>query len=91
MFTRNVSRLCEGYLAPPVFFAAEPSRGSNPPPVEGDSPTEGTVEGPLAPQPRPGDITRDAEDDERAGKRSLRDDDIEELKRMERNAEEGRD
>jgi hypothetical protein len=60
--------------------------------VEGDSPTEGTVEGPLAPQPRPSDPadgTR-AKPGEREGG-STRSDGVDDLKRMERNAEEGRD
>ena len=59
--------------------------------VEGDSPTEGTVEGPLAPQPRPSGAADDSKSKDGQRGASTRSDGVEDLKRMERNAEEGRD
>lgn len=92
MLTRTLSQPCGGRLDPHVFYAAEPTRGANPP-VEGDSPTEGTVPGPLAPQPRPGDVERETDAEDRGHDEGRRrpDDGVEDLKRMEQNAEDGRD
>jgi hypothetical protein len=65
------------------------TEGAKPSPVAGDSPTEGTVEGPLAPQPSPAEAAESESntDDREAGES----DDLDELKKMEDNAEAGRE
>ena len=79
MYQRDLSQPFDPRLEGRGFYAAGPG-GGTPSPVEGDSPTEGTVDGPLAPEPRAGDA--EAEPDA---------EDVDELKRMEENAEDGRE
>jgi hypothetical protein len=61
-------------------------------PVEGDSPTHGTVEGPLAPQPSPADEASEPHSEMRPTESdSRKSDGVAEFKRMEDNAEAGRE
>ena len=72
--------------------AAAGTDGGKAVPVEGDSPTEGTVDGPLAPEPLPGGIEGDSDSEMRPRDNDPRKSDgVEELKRMEKNAEDGRE
>lgn len=100
MFTRFLSQPCGVRLQPGALYAAgaggrhdQPVEGARrDSAVEGDSPTEGTVEGPLAPQPRPGEPADDSNaDDGEPENERRRSESVEHLKRLERNAEEGRD
>ena len=100
MFTRFLSQPCDARLQPGVLYAAVPGGRHDQPVegarhdsvVEGDSPTEGTVEGPLAAQPRAGEPADDSNAEEGEGEDERRNSDsIDHLKRLERNAEEGRD
>ena len=79
MYQRDLSQPFDARLEGRGLCAAGPG-GGIPSPVEGDSPTEGTVDGPLAPEPHPGGVeaTSDAEG-------------VDELERMEENAEDGRE
>ena len=79
MYKRDLSQPFDARLEGRGLYAAGPG-GGTPSPVEGDSPTEGTVDGPLAAEPRPG--SGEAESDS---------EDVDELKRMEEHAEDGRE
>jgi len=61
-------------------------------PVAGDSPTAGTVEGPLAPQPSPGSVDTETESEMRPQESDPRKSDgVAEFKKMQENAEAGRE
>ena len=79
MYQRNLPQQFDARFEGRGLDAAGPG-GRTASPVEGDSPTEGTVDGSLAPEPRAGDA--EAEPDA---------EDVDELKRMEENAEDGRE
>ena len=91
MFMRTVSQLVPGALGGRGVCGPGPA-GGGPVPVEGDSPTEGTVDGPLAPEPLPGGIEAEPESEMRPRENDPRKSDgVEEFKRMEHNAEDGRE
>lgn len=72
--------------------SAAGNEGHKASPVAGDSPTHGTVEGPLAPQASPGDGQAEPESAQRRPDDARRKSDgVDELKKMEENAEAGRD
>ena len=79
MYQRDPSQLFDARLEGRGLCAVGPG-GGTPSPVEGDSPTEGTGERPLAREPHPGGV-EDTSDSEG----------VDELKRMEENAEDGRE
>lgn len=68
------------------------NEGGKASPVAGDSPTVGTVEGPLAPQASPGGAAAKPESEMRPqGNDSRKSDGVAEFKKMEDNAEKGRE
>jgi hypothetical protein len=72
--------------------ALNASDDARPSAVEGDSPNEGSVEGPLAPQPLPGGVEGESASEMRPREHdSRKSDGVEEFKRMEENAEAGRE
>jgi hypothetical protein len=89
MYKRDPSQPFDARLEGRGFYAAGPS-GSKQTTVEGDSPTEGTVDGPLAPAPVPGGVEGGGEFEMRAPN-DARVSDVDEFKRMEENAEDGRE
>jgi hypothetical protein len=91
MYTRDKSQPFDARLEGRGFYAAG-TAGVNPTPVEGDSPTEGTVDGPLAPEPLPGGLEQQPDSEMRPRENDPRTSDgVEEFKRMEENAEDGRE
>ena len=78
MYQRDLSQPFDPRLEGRGFYAAGPG-GGTPSPVEGDSPTEGTVDGSLAPEPHPGVEAESGSED------------VDELERLEENAEDGRE
>ena len=71
---------------------AEGTHPSSPTATEGDSPSHGEVEGPLAPQPLPGGLQADGDSEMRPRQDDPRKSDgVEEFKRMQRNVEDSRD
>jgi hypothetical protein len=79
MYKRDLSQPFDARFEGRGLHAAGPG-GGTPSPVEGDSPTEGTVDGPLASEPHPGGVETESDSD-----------DVDELDRMEQNAEDGRE
>ena len=79
MYQRDPSQPFDARLEGRGLYAGGPG-GRTPSPVEGDSPTEGTVDGPFAPEPHPGGVEAESGSE-----------DVDELKRMEENAEDGRE
>jgi hypothetical protein len=79
MYQRDPSQSFDARLEGRGLYAVGPASGT-PSPVEGDSPTDRTGNGPLAPEPHPdgAEAVSDSED-------------VDELKRMEENAEDGRE
>ena len=91
MHRRDPSQPFDARLEGRGFYVAGPA-GGQPTPVEGDSPTEGTVDGPLAPEPLPGGIEGEPESEMRPRENDGRKSDgVEQFKRMEENAEKGRE
>ena len=70
--------------------SAAGNENTNPSPVAGDSPSEGTVEGPLAPQASPGGAEAESEMRPKEND-SRKSDGVLEFKKMEQNAENGRE
>jgi len=91
MFNRDLSRRWGCAIAGRGFFATGPA-GGTPEPVERDSPTEGAADERLRSKPLPGGDEGESESEiqprDHHGRRS---DGVEELKRMEENAEAGRE
>ena len=91
MYTHNPSQPFDARLVGRRRDAAGP-RAGKPDAVEGDSPTEGTVDGRLAPDPLPGGVEGDVESEMRPREDDPRKSDgVEEFKRMEQHAEDGRE
>lgn len=91
MTNRDMAEPYDARLEGRGFFAAG-TEGEKPSAVEGDSPTTGTVEGPLAPQAQPGGVEAEFESEMRPKERDPRQSDgLAEFKQMERNAEAGRE
>lgn len=91
MYRRDPSQPFDARLEGRGFHAAGPS-GGKPVPVEGDSPTEGTVDGPLGTEPLPGGVEGEWESERRPRENDARKSDgVEQFKRMEENAEKGRE
>src|SRR5688572_57782 len=90
MYKRDPSQPFDARLEGRGFSAAGPS-GSKQATVKSDSPTDSTVDGPLAPEPLPGGVEGGGEFDMRAPDADARVSDVDEFKRMEENAEDGRE
>ena len=91
MFSRDPSRPFDAGLERRGFAATGPA-GSTPGPVDGDAPTERTVDDSSAPEPMPGGIEGDPASETRPrDHHSRRSDGVEELREMEQNAEDGRE
>ena len=91
MFSRDLSRPFDTRLEGRGFDAADPA-GGNRQTAEGDSSTERTADDPSAPERLPGGVEGEPESDRRSrDDRSSKQDGLDELKRMEENAEAGRE
>ena len=78
MYQRNLPQQFDARFEGRGLDAAGPG-GRTASPIEGDSPTEGTVDGSLAPEPHPGVEAESGSED------------VDELERLEENAEDGRE
>jgi hypothetical protein len=90
MYKRDPSQPFDARLEGRGFYAAGPSV-SKQTTVKSDSPTEGVGDGPLAPEPLPGGVEGGGEFEMRAPDADARVSDVDEFKRMEENAEDGRE
>lgn len=78
MYQQDPAQLFDARLEERGLYAAGPGSGT-PSPAEGDSSAEDSKDGSLAPEPHAGDAEGTSDSD-----------DVDELKRMEENAEDGR-
>ncbi len=91
MSSRDQSQPADPRPTDPGHVAAG-NEGRTASPVAGDSPTEGTVEGPLAPQVSPGSADAPLESEMRPKEGDARKSDgMAEFKKMQDNAEAGRE
>ena len=91
MFSRNPSRPFDARLEGRGLDAAGPA-GANRRPVEGDSSTERPVDASSAPDRLPGGVEGDPKSDRRdRDSDSRKSEGLDDLKRMEENAEDGRE
>jgi len=91
MIWRHVAQPFDARLEGRGFYATGPAAGK-PDRVEGDSPSNRDVDGPLAPEPLPGGVEGDGESEMRPRENDPRKSDgVDVFKRMEENAEKGRE